>query len=116
MSGSLADDGAPVAANAPGPALEELLRSSLHFTARTPSQNRPDALSTTVRNPSVSDVHAAVRWALAHDLPALLAYRQDTHLARGSRWKADAAFVAHWQQTVGAGRPVGAGSPLPSSC
>jgi hypothetical protein len=67
-----------------------------------------------MRNPTIDEVHAAVRWALAHDLPALLAYRQDTHLARGSRWKADAAFVAHWQRTTGTGRRSGSGSPLPS--
>jgi hypothetical protein len=50
----------------------------------------------------MDEVHAAVSWALAHDLPALLAYRHDTHLDRRSRWKADATLVAHWQKATGA--------------
>jgi hypothetical protein len=57
-----------------------------------------------MRTTTFDEVHAAVRWALAHDLPALLAYRQDTHLDKHSRWKADATFVAHWQKVTGTAR------------
>ncbi|PFG41715.1 hypothetical protein ATJ88_0357 [Isoptericola jiangsuensis] len=67
-----------------------------------------------VRHTTIDDVHAAVRWALAHDLPALLAYRQVAHTDRGARWEADAAFVAHWQQATGSGLPAfRPGGPLP---
>jgi|GEM_PF-6609424 len=56
---------------------------------------------------TVDEVRAAVRWALSHDLTALLAYRQVTHLDKAGRRQADAALVAHWQQATGAGfRPV----------
>jgi hypothetical protein len=67
-----------------------------------------------VRHATIHDVHAAVSWALTHDLPALLAYRQVAHTDRGARPKADAALVAHWQQSTGSARPaVLPGGPLP---
>ncbi|WP_418275191.1 hypothetical protein ACNHYB_09985 [Isoptericola jiangsuensis] len=59
-----------------------------------------------MRTTTTDDVRAAVRWALAHDLPALLAYRQDIHLDTRSRWKADATLVARWQQVTGTRGPV----------
>lgn len=50
----------------------------------------------------LDDVRAAVRWALSHDLTALLAYREVTHLDKAGRWQADATLVAHWQEATGA--------------
>ncbi len=58
---------------------------------------------TVMRHPTPDDVHAAVHWALSHDLPTLLAYRQVGHLDRSARWQADAALVARWQQVTQAG-------------
>lgn len=54
-----------------------------------------------MRNPTVTDVRAAVRWALSHDLVALRDYRRVTLLDRGARWQADAALVARWQEATG---------------
>ncbi|WP_402463049.1 hypothetical protein [Isoptericola aurantiacus] len=54
-----------------------------------------------MRNPTVDDTRAAVRWALNHDLPALLDYRQVAHLDRGGRRQADATLVARWQAATG---------------
>ncbi|WP_277207497.1 hypothetical protein [Isoptericola croceus] len=51
-------------------------------------------------HPTIDDVHAAVHWALTHDLPALLAYRQVAHLDRSARWQADAALVARWRKAT----------------
>lgn len=50
--------------------------------------------------PTPDDVHAAVHWALSHDLATLLAYRQVGHLDRSARKRADAALVARWQQAT----------------
>ncbi|MDO8147377.1 MULTISPECIES: hypothetical protein [Isoptericola] len=54
-----------------------------------------------MRNPTVTDVRAAVRWALSHDLVALRDYRQVTLLDRSARWQADAALVARWREATG---------------
>lgn len=52
----------------------------------------------------MDDVRSAVDWALSHDLAALLAYRQVTHLDKGARWQADAALVARWHAATGDSR------------
>ncbi|WP_278236196.1 hypothetical protein [Isoptericola sp. AK164] len=54
-----------------------------------------------MRNPTVTDVRAAVRWALSHDLAALRDYREVALLEPSARWQADATLVARWQQATG---------------
>ncbi|WP_041294734.1 hypothetical protein [Isoptericola variabilis] len=52
-------------------------------------------------HPSTHDVVAALRWALEHDLDALLDHRRHRFASVPARRAADARLVTRWRLAVG---------------
>ncbi|MCA5891962.1 hypothetical protein LEP48_01180 [Isoptericola sp. NEAU-Y5] len=47
--------------------------------------------------PSSDQVSTALRWALDHNLPALLEHRTVAHLGGAARRRADSTLVTRWR-------------------
>jgi len=55
------------------------------------------AVRSTRTLPNADDVRSALRWALDHDLHALMEHRSVAHLGGAARRRADSTLVTRWR-------------------